>query len=45
MDVMVDLVALDLVRQQRRQLERRAEQARLARVARPRKKHGDAPGG
>jgi len=38
---MFDFVALDLVRQQRRNLDRRAEHARLVREAMPRKKRGD----
>jgi hypothetical protein len=37
---MFDLVSLDLVRQQRQQLDRKAEHARLVREARPQKKHG-----
>jgi hypothetical protein len=42
---MFDLVALDLVRLQRQNLERAAEHARLVREARPRKKRGqDAQG-
>jgi hypothetical protein len=42
---MFDFVALDLVRQQRRDLERRAEHARLAREAKSRRNPGDAQGG
>jgi hypothetical protein len=42
---MYDFVALDLVRQERRRLERRAEHARLVREARPRRKHGDTQDG
>ena len=38
---MFDLVALDLVRQQRAHLDRTAERARLVREARPRKRRGD----
>ncbi len=38
---MFDFVTLDLVRQQRRDLERRAEHARLVRDARPPKRRGD----
>ena len=38
---MFDFVALDLVRQQRQHLDRRAEHARLVREARPRNKRGD----
>jgi hypothetical protein len=37
---MYDFVALDLVRQQRDQLERKAAHARLVREARPRKRRG-----
>jgi hypothetical protein len=37
---MYDFVALDLVRQQRAQLERKAAHARLVREARPRKQRG-----
>ena len=40
--IMVEFLALDLVRQQRQGLDRRvAERARLAREARPRKRRGD----
>jgi hypothetical protein len=42
---MFDFVALDLVRQQRQHLERRAERARLVREARPRKKRGGSQDG
>jgi hypothetical protein len=38
---MFDFVALDLVRQQRQYLDRKAEHARLVREARPHGKHGD----
>jgi hypothetical protein len=38
---MFDFVALDLVRQQRQHLDRRAEHARLVREARLQRKHGD----
>jgi len=38
---MFDFVALDLVRQQRQNLDRRAEHARLVREARPHKRRGD----
>ena len=37
---MYEFVALDLVRQQRAQVDRMAEHARLVREARPRKKRG-----
>jgi hypothetical protein len=37
---MLDFVALDLVRQQRMDIERRAEHARLVREARPRRQRG-----
>jgi hypothetical protein len=37
---MYDFVVLDLVRQQREQLDRAAAHARLVREARPRKKRG-----
>jgi hypothetical protein len=38
---MFDFVTLDLVRQQREQLARTAERARLVREARLHKKHGE----
>ena len=38
---MFDFVALDLVRQQRQHLDRRAEHARLVREARLQRKRGD----
>ncbi len=41
---MFDLVSLDLVRQQRQNLDRRAEHAKLVREARLHKKHGDTAG-
>jgi hypothetical protein len=41
---MFDHVTLDLVRQERSHLDRRAEHARLVREARMHKKHGDKAG-
>jgi hypothetical protein len=38
--IMYDFVALDVVRQQREQIVRKAERARLVREARPRKRRG-----
>ena len=42
---MLDLVALDLVRQQREQVDRAVEHARLVREARPRKRRGEDASG
>jgi hypothetical protein len=42
---MFDLVTLDLVRQQRRNLDHRAEHAKLVREARMLRKRGDRPQG
>ncbi len=42
---MHEYVALDLVRQQRDQVERNAERARLVREARPKRRRGGHPQG
>ena len=42
---MFDLVSLDLMRQERQNLDRRAEHAKLVREARMLKKRGDRPQG
>lgn len=41
---MLDYVALELVRQERGRLDRRAEHAKLVREARLHRKHGDKAG-
>lgn len=41
---MLNLMALEMMKQHMQQVERAAERARLVREARPRRRHGDATG-